>query len=142
MKDFIKANRELWDAKVGVHKKSEFYDIEGFLKGNSTLDSIEVEEIGEVVGKSLLHLQCHFGLDTLSWSRLGADVVGVDFSRDAIALANEISNKTGITARFIQSDIYELHEMLDEKFDIVFTSGGVLCWLHDMKRWLKLLSIS
>ncbi|NHJ13274.1 MAG: class I SAM-dependent methyltransferase [Candidatus Thorarchaeota archaeon] len=135
MDEFIKANREMWEDRVDVHKGSKFYDVEGFLKGRQTLDPIELKEVGDVAGKSLLHLQCHFGLDTLSWARLGAKVTGVDFSGKAIALAEKLAKQTRIDARFIVSDIYKLQEVLDEEFNIVFTSGGVLTWLPDISAW-------
>ena len=91
-------------------------------------------------GKSLLHLQCHFGMDTLSWGRLGAKVTGVDFSEEAIKLARKLSKETGIKAQFICSDIYKLPEVLKKKFDIVYTSGGVLCWLPDLNKWAKIIA--
>jgi SAM-dependent methyltransferase len=140
MDEFIKANKEIWEDRVDFHKKSKFYDVEGFLKGNQTLDPIELDEVGDVDGKSLLHLMCHFGMDTLSWARQGARVTGVDFSEKAIKLAAELSSRIGAKARFIASDIYELPEVLDDEFDIVFTSGGVLTWLPDLKKWAQVVA--
>lgn len=140
MDAYLRANRELWDELTPIHARSEFYDVEGFKSGRCALSSIELEEVGDVSGKSLLHLQCHFGMDTLSWARLGAKAVGVDFSDKAIALARALSQETGIRAKFVCSDIYELLDVLDEKFDIVFTSAGVLCWLPDLKRWAEIIS--
>ncbi len=137
MDEFIEANREMWEDRVDVHKDSKFYDVEGFLKGKQTLDPIELEEIGDVSGKSLLHLQCHFGMDTLSWVRLGAIATGMDFSEKAVNLAKKLSKQIGVETRFITSDIYKLKEVLDEEFDIVFTSGGVLTWLPDIVEWGK-----
>ena len=104
------------------------------------LNPIELEEMGDVTGKSLLHLQCHFGMDTLSWARRGAKVTGVDFSDKAIDLARSLAKELGIAADFICSDIYKLSAVLDEKFDIVYTSAGVLCWLPDLKRWAEIIS--
>ena len=140
MDEYLKANRELWDELTPIHARSEFYDVEGFKSGRCALSSIELEEVGDVSGKSLLHLQCHFGMGTLSWARLGAKAVGVDFSNEAIALARSLSRETGIRANFVCSDIYELPNVLDERFDIVFTSAGVLCWLPDLKRWAEIIS--
>lgn len=140
MDGYLKANRELWNELTPIHARSHFYDVEGFKSGRCTLSPIEVEEVGDVSSKSLLHLQCHFGMDTLSWAKLGAKAVGVDFSDEAIALARSLSEETGIIANFICSDIYELSNVLDEKFDIVFTSAGVLCWLPDLKRWAEIIS--
>lgn len=142
MDEYFKANKEMWEAYVDLHKKSEFYDVRGFLGGRQTLNPIEIEEIGDVSGKSLLHLQCHFGLDTLSWARLGAKVTGVDFSEKAIVLAKRISKDIGIEARFIQANIYDIPKILSEsdQFDIIFTSGGAIVWLPDMKKWAKIIA--
>lgn len=140
MDEYLKANRDLWDELTPIHARSEFYDVEGFRSGRCALSSIELEEVGDVSAKSLLHLQCHFGMGTLSWARLGAKAVGVDFSDKAIALARLLSEETGIRANFVCSDIYDLPNVLNEKFDIVFTSAGVLCWLPDLNRWAEIIS--
>ncbi len=140
MDEYLRANRELWDELTPIHASSKFYDVEGFKGGRCALSSIELEEVGDVSGKSLLHLQCHFGMGTLSWARLGAKAVGVDFSEEAIATAGSLSRETRIRANFICSDVYELPNVLDERFDIVFTSAGVLCWLPDLKRWAEIIS--
>lgn len=140
MDKYTKANRDLWDEWTIMHEGSQHYDLEGFLGGKQTLDPIEIQEIGDVRGLRLLHLQCHFGLDTLSWARLGAEVTGIDFSERAIQLAQKISNQIGVDAEFIQTDLYELPKVLDKEFDIVFTSEGVLVWLPDLKRWGEIIS--
>jgi len=106
-----------------------------FRNGEVHLYPIEIEEVGDVRGKSLLHLQCHFGMDTMSWARLGADVTGLDFSDNAIETARQISAELEIPARFVCSNIYDAPNVLSEKFDIVFTSYGALCWLPDLKKW-------
>jgi SAM-dependent methyltransferase len=138
--EYLEANRELWDELTPIHARSEFYDLEGFKSGTCALSSIELGEVGDVSGKSLLHLQCHFGMGTLSWARLGARAVGVDFSNEAINLARSLSHETGIKARFVLSNIYELPSVLAEEFDIVFTSAGVLCWLPDLKHWANVIN--
>lgn len=140
MENYTKANRELWDEKTTIHGQSEYYDLKGFKAGKSSLRTVEVKEVGEVSGKSLLHLQCHFGLDTLSWARLGAKATGVDFSEKAIERARNLSRETGIEADFICADIYNLPDLLESEFDIVFTSYGVLCWLSDLKRWAEIIA--
>ncbi len=141
MADYTEHNRAHWNARTAVNAASTTrYDIAGFKAGKSTLTPIEQQELRDVAGKSLLHLQCHFGLDTLSWARLGAHVTGVDFSEDAIALAERLSQETGLDARFLCTDIYELPQVLDDTFDIIFTSGGVLCWLSDLGRWAKIIA--
>jgi ubiquinone/menaquinone biosynthesis C-methylase UbiE len=138
--EYFEANRRHWDELVAVHAASSFYDVEGFRAGKCTLKPTELEELGEVRGKSLLHLQCHFGLDTLSWARRGAAVTGVDFSQPAIERARALAADTRIDARFIQSDVYGLPGALDEQFDIVFTSYGVLFWLPDIERWADVVA--
>lgn len=135
MEEYKKANLALWNEYADLHPGSEFYDLEGFRAGRNSLKKLEREELGDVTGKSLLHLQCHFGMDTLSWARLGAKVTGVDFSDRAIALAQGLSQELGLDARFICSDVLELPQTLHEQFDIVFTSYGALIWLPDLTRW-------
>ncbi len=129
------ANRRWWDAVTGPHVRSNFYDVESFLAGRNTLPHYVVDEVGDVSGKSLLHLQCHFGQDTLSWARLGASVTGIDFGGEAIAQAKNLAGQIGVDARFIQTNIYDLPQVLDEQFEVVFTSHGVLGWLHDLAAW-------
>lgn len=140
MEKYKQANRDLWNEWTQIHEKSEFYDVAGFKQGKLSLHSIEMEELRDVSKKSLLHLQCHFGLDTLSWARLGAKVTGVDFSDKAIALARSLSQELKIPATFICADVYKLPSILPQKFDIVFTSAGVLCWLPDIQQWAEIVA--
>ena len=135
----FRENEELWDHWTELHKESKLYDVEAFKKGKSSLNFIELKELGDVSGKELLHLMCHFGLDTLSWARLGAKVTGVDFSRKAIEFAISLKNELGIKADFVHSNIYDLEKALDRKFDIVFTSYGILCWLPDLNKWSQII---
>ena len=140
MKKYMQANQKLWDEKVAVHVGSEFYDVPGFVAGDSSLYPVEEEEIGGLVkGKTLLHLQCHFGMDTITWARRGAIPTGVDFSEKGIEQARKLAGELGVDARFIHSNIYDLPDVLDETFDIVFTSYGVLAWLPDLKAWGQLI---
>lgn len=139
-KYYIKVNKETWNNKVEVHINSDFYDMEGFLRGKSTLNSIELDLLGDVKGKKILHLQCHFGQDTMSFSRLGALATGVDFSDKAIEKAKEINKQLKLDATFICCDIYELQNHLDEKFDIVFTSYGTIGWFPNLDKWAKVIS--
>jgi len=134
------ANRALWNEWTDIHEKSDFYDIDGFKAGKIRLNSIEREELGDLNGKSLLHLQCHFGLNTLSLVRLGANATGVDFSEKSIALARRLAHETKIDARFVLSDIDKLPDNLTGQFDIIFTSYGVLNWLPDLKRWAEVIA--
>jgi len=140
MDRFRLANREMWDRLTPIHAASDFYDMEAFLRGDCTLQTVEVEEVGDVDGKSLLHLQCHFGQDTLSWARRGANVVGTDFSEPAITLARSLADELKLDARFICCDLYDLPRHLDGEYDIVFTSAGVLCWLPDLTRWAGVIT--
>jgi SAM-dependent methyltransferase len=116
------------------------YDVAGFKAGKCTLDRIELEEVGDVAGRKLLHLQCHFGQDSMSWARLGARVTGVDFSPKAIDLARSLAGELALDARFICADVYDLPAVLAGEFDIVFTSLGVLCWLRDLGEWARIVS--
>lgn len=138
--EYFLVNKDLWNKKILFHKDSEFYDLKKFKEGKSSLNDIELNELGDIKGKSILHLQCHFGQDTLSLARLGADVTGVDFSDKAIELAESLNNELKQNARFICSDIYGLKEKLDEKFDIVFTSYGVIGWLPDLVKWAEIVN--
>jgi SAM-dependent methyltransferase len=133
-------NKRWWDGATPVHFRSRAYDVDGFRKGASSLLPLEIGELGDVKGKSLLHLQCHFGMDTMSWARRGAVVTGVDFSPEAIRTAKQLSDDVGIPARFIESNVYSLGDVLEEKFDIIYTGYGAICWLPDLDRWAKIIS--
>lgn len=135
MNKYTEANRRHWDEVVPYHVASKSYNVDGFKAGASKLKRVEREEVGDVRGKSLLHLQCHFGLDTLSWAREGATVTGIDFSDQAIETARALAAETGVDARFLVSDLYSAPEKLTGEFDVVFTSYGVLCWLPEIERW-------
>jgi SAM-dependent methyltransferase len=129
-------NRAWWDERVPIHVGSAFYDVEGFRAGGSSLRPFEVEEIGDVPGKRMVHLQCHFGLDTLSWARAGASVVGLDFSPPAVEAASSLAKETGLDGRFVCADLYDAVEALDgERFDVAYTGLGALNWLPDLLRW-------
>jgi SAM-dependent methyltransferase len=134
---YREANRALWNEWTAINYGSEFYQVEAFKKGLNKLRAYEMEEVGPVDGKSLLHLQCHFGMDTLCWARLGARVTGTDFSEAAILQARALAAEVGLEASFLISDIYELPTRLEGTFDIVYTSRGVLGWLPDIERWAQ-----
>jgi len=140
LSEFEQVDQSNWNRLAPLHAQSAFYDVEGFKAGRISLLPIEQEELGDVTGKSLLHLQCHFGMDTLSWARLGAQVTGVDYAETAIGLARELGRETGLDARFICASIYDLPERLSGTFDIVLTSYGVLCWLPDLTRWGQVIA--
>jgi SAM-dependent methyltransferase len=129
-------NRAWWDERVPIHVGSTFYDVEGFRAGGSSLRPFEVEEVGDVGGKRLVHLQCHFGLDTLSWARAGASVVGLDFSPPAVEAGTNLADEMGLDARFVCANLYDAVEALGgERFEIVYTGLGALNWLPDLPGW-------
>ncbi|MBS1763462.1 MAG: class I SAM-dependent methyltransferase [Bacteroidetes bacterium] len=138
--NYLDQNRKLWNKRTEIHLESEFYDQSGFLKGKSSLNEIELKLLGDVRGKKILHLQCHFGQDTISLSRLGAEATGVDLSDKAIEHAKQIALTTGSNAKFICCDVYDLPNHLNEKFDLVFTSYGTIGWLPDLDKWAKVIS--
>ncbi len=133
--DHFAANRALWNARTEAHYASAFYDVEGFVHGKSTLNAIELGLLGDVTGKELLHLQCHFGQDTLSLARLGAHVTGLDISDTALEKARALAGRCGLDARFIESNVLDRRPELEGLFDIVFTSYGTIGWLPDLRAW-------
>ena len=145
MDEYRRRNREHWEELARIHPGTNFYDVEAFLDGESTLRPLECEAIGNVEGCSMLHLQCHFGLDSLSWAREGADVAGVDFSDTAIEAARDLAAEADLTgrARFLAADVYDLPERLADAhgtFDLVFTFYGVLGWLPDVEAWAEVVA--
>ncbi len=138
--DYHQANKQLWNHWTDLHYTSEFYDVAGLRNGRCSLCEIEIDEVGDVRDKTLLHLQCHFGMDTLSWARRGANVVGVDYSKVAIDRARDLAKDIGVPAEFICSAIETLPGALDRTFDIVFTSAGVLPWLESLERWGEVIA--
>lgn len=134
--DYRDINRKFWDEVTPHHISSEYYATAEFRRGANVLDPIVREGIGEIAGKRLLHLQCHFGLDTLSLARMGADVTGLDFSGKAIAEARKLAEETGIEATFIESDVLSMPDDLGE-FDVVFASWGVISWVQDISAWFR-----
>jgi SAM-dependent methyltransferase len=138
---FRAANRAHWNDKAEFNLKT--WDVDAFLADAGKLTTMveaDRHELGEVRGRSLIHLQCHFGLDTLSWARLGAEVTGVDFAARAIAAAIELAERAGLRARFVEADLYATPTVVPEAFDIVYTGGGALCWLPDIRAWAGVVS--
>lgn len=138
--DYLSTNRQSWNAWADVNFSSKFYDVPAFLAGRNSLNAIELELLGDVRGKSILHLQCHFGQDTLSLARMGASVTGVDFSENAIEKARALAAELEADASFICCDVYSLKEHLDRQFDVVFTSYGTIGWLPDLGKWAGIVS--
>ena len=117
-----------------MHVNSEFYDVASFKAGKTSLNEIELKALGSVEGKTLLHLQCHFGMDTISWAREGAIVTGIDFSTEAIKTTKDLAKEINVPVDFMCSDLYDLPNKLNQQFDIVFTSYGVIGWLPDLDK--------
>ena len=138
---FGAANRDYWDGKARFNVAA--WDVDAFVADPARLTRIvaaDREALGDMRGRTLLHLQCHFGMDTLAWARLGAKVTGVDFSPRAIAIATELAARTGLAARFLETDLYATPDVLREAFDVVYTGGGALCWLPDIRGWARVVA--
>ncbi len=139
--DWLALNRANWDERVPIHLASAFYDVDGFRAGASSLRPFELAEVGDVTDKGLLHLQCHIGLDTLSWARRGAQVCGLDFSAPAIEAARALAGEIGIGAEFVVGDVYDAASALGgRRFDIVYTGTGALVWHPDICRWAEVVA--
>ena len=134
--EWLEANRANWDERVPIHAGGEFYDVASFKEGQERLRPFEIEEVGDVSGRDLVHLQCHFGIDTLSWARRGARVVGLDFSAPAVEEASKLAAELSLDAEFVRSDVYDAQSALGGRaFDVVYTGLGALNWLPDIRRW-------
>lgn len=140
--DYLKQNKQLWNQRTAIHFKSDFYDVDGFIKSRNSLNQIERGLLGDLSGKSILHLQCHFGMDTLSLANAGAMVTGIDLSDVAIEKAKELNQKLNLHAEFICCNVYEVPEVVNKQFDIVFTSYGTIGWLPDLNKWATVISKS
>lgn len=138
--DFLETNRKYWNERVAIHLKSGFYDVDSFRRGRNMLNDLEKKELGDISGKTLLHLQCHFGIDSLSLEMLGANVTGVDYSEEAIRAAEQLRDEMKMRTKFILADVLNLREIPGSKFDIVYTSYGVLTWLPDIDEWGRTVS--
>lgn len=138
--DYKDVNKQTWNKKVAIHVASDFYNVSDFLKGKNSIPEIDLALLGDIRGKTILHLQCHFGQDTLSLARLGAKCTGIDLSDKAIEKAQEFNEKLGLDANFICCDIYDTPKYIDKKFDIVYTSYGSIGWFPDLDKWAKVIS--
>lgn len=139
-KEYFESNRSVWNQRTLHHKDSEFYSLNSFKGGNSVLTPIEISEVGNVEGKSMLHLQCHFGMDSLDWARRGAKVTGVDLSDTAIKEAEIINEELGMDAKFVCCNVYDTSKYVQDQFDIVFSSYGTIGWLPDLGPWAEMIA--
>lgn len=140
MNNYLEINKQSWDTRLQAHLTSEFYNLPGFIAGKTSLNDIELGLMGPANNRSVLHLQCHFGQDTISLSRLGFDATGVDFSDLSIQKAKELASMMKTSTKFICSDVYNLVNVHFKKYDVVFTTYGTIPWLPDIDNWAKLIS--
>jgi 2-polyprenyl-3-methyl-5-hydroxy-6-metoxy-1,4-benzoquinol methylase len=140
--NYIDTNKALWNEKTKHHVDSAFYGMDAFMAGATSLKEIELPLLGDIRDKSILHLQCHFGQDTISMARMGAKVTGADLSDAAIAKAREVAGELGCNAEFICCNVYDVRDHLDKQFDIVFTTYGTIGWLPDLKAWAGVIASS
>ncbi len=142
--DWRSANRANWDERVAIHLKAPGYELESLRAGRGRLNPIEEAEIGPLEGLRVLHLQCHFGRDSLILASRGARVVGLDFSKPAIATARQLADELGLTerARFVEADLYDAPSAIPEPgaFDLVFVTWGAINWLPDIRRWAQIVA--
>jgi len=133
-------NRFNWNQKANINYHSEYYDVKKFKKTLCSLYPLDLKLLGDIKDKKILHLMCHFGMDTISMAYKGADVTGVDFSDDAIKFAKELSTEVGVQAKFICSNVYDILDVLKETFDIVYMTYGTIGWLPDLFKLAKIIS--
>ncbi|QYS85604.1 class I SAM-dependent methyltransferase [Flavobacterium oreochromis] len=138
--DYLEINKKTWNEKTIVHINSDFYDNNAFLKGKSTLNNIELNLLGNIQNKNILHLQCHFGQDSMSLQRMGAQVTGIDLSDKAIETAQKLNTQLGLNTQFICCDVYDTPNHIKKKFDLVFTSYGTIGWLPDLDKWANIIA--
>ena len=138
--DWLHLNRSNWDERVPIHVRSELYDVPEFVLGKEPLYRFELRELGDLAGKDVVHLQCHFGMDTLSLARKGARVTGLDFSPPALEAARKLATEVGLEARFVQANVYDAVSALGETYDLVYTGKGALNWLPDIGEWAAVVA--
>jgi len=138
----MEVNRLNWDDRTAVHLRNRtgFYPIDRVRAGDNALGEPEDAELGGVASKRLVHLQCHFGLDTIRLARRGAIVTGLDFSTAAIAAARALAAELGVPARFVEGNVYDSPALLDAQYDIAFVTWGSIIWLPDIRRWAQIVA--
>jgi SAM-dependent methyltransferase len=142
--DWRAVNRANWDERVANHLRAPLYRLDGLRAGRGRLGSIIEAELGPVAGLRVLHLQCHFGSESLTLAQQGAEVVGLDFSGAAIAAARGLADELGLgsRARFVEADLYDAPAAIPEPgaFDLVLVTWGAICWLPDIRRWAEIVA--
>lgn len=143
----IAENRANWDQRADVHARSEMYDVDGLLADSSYISEVVRNDLavlsphvkgGAVSGKSLLHLQCHIGTDTVCWARLGAaDVHGLDLSSNSLAHARRIAEADGAEITWVEGDARAASEVIDRRFEVIVTSAGTIVWLPELRSWAR-----
>ena len=143
MDKYGETNRANWDSRVPIHVESDEYGFDRYVENPDHLSSVvsfDQDKLPAVSGRKLIHLQCHIGTDTVSWARLGAEVTGIDFSEASMEAARHLSSESGTPGRFVVSDVYDSPSTIPEKFDIVYTGVGAICWLPDIREWAQVVS--
>jgi len=135
LEKIFETNQKLWDTKTPIHVKSDFYNMDGFMNGETSLRKIELDLLPDLFNMDVLHAQCHFGQDTLSMERMGANCTGVDFSSVAIHKANEIRDELNLNAEFVCCNVLEMDQHITKQYDIVYCSYGIITWFPDLNVW-------
>ncbi|WP_211339587.1 class I SAM-dependent methyltransferase [Nocardia mexicana] len=139
--DYRTLNRANWDDRAPLHAASPDYALDRF-RGDPSFVSdtvrFDLPRLGDIDGLRGVHLQCHLGTDTISLARLGATMTGLDFSPASVHHARELAEQSGAAIDFVEADVYDAVAALgSERFDLVFTGIGALCWLPDIERWAR-----
>jgi SAM-dependent methyltransferase len=138
----MEANRLNWDDRTAIHLRNltGFYALDRVKAGDNSFSGFVDAELGDVAGKRLAHLQCHFGLDTIRLARRGAIATGLDFSTAAIAAARALAADLSVPVHFVEGNVYDAPTLLDAQYDIAFVTWGSIIWLPDIRRWAKVVA--
>jgi SAM-dependent methyltransferase len=133
----IEANAANWDARTPVHTSSEFY---GTRDADYWFADFEWEDLGGLSGRDVLHAQCHLGTETIAFARRGARTVGLDISRESVRAAERIAAGAGVQIEYVCADVYDALDALGaERFDVIYSGKGAVCYLPDLARWAAIL---
>jgi SAM-dependent methyltransferase len=144
MERYQEVNRANWDERAPAHAASPDYAFDRFVSDPEFISDVvrfDLPRLGDIAGRTGVHLQCHIGTDTISLSRLGAKMTGLDLSSQSLAQARRLAEMTGSDAEFVEAELYDAVEALGAgRFELVFTGIGALCWLPSVSRWAKVVS--